>query len=50
MYRFRMFFVISFMVFLCAPMNLQAATEIQMWHALAGPNGEKLNQICSQFN
>ena len=27
-----------------------AATEIQWWHAMGGPNGEKLNEIAADFN
>ncbi|MFW6332392.1 MAG: sn-glycerol-3-phosphate ABC transporter substrate-binding protein UgpB, partial [Thermodesulfobacteriota bacterium] len=30
--------------------SAQAVTEIQWWHAMGGPNGEKLNEIAENFN
>lgn len=40
-------------LFLClgiAASAVEAVTEIQWWHAMGGPNGEKLNEIAENFN
>lgn len=37
-------------IFGIAVTSAQAVTEIQWWHAMGGPNGEKLNEIAANFN
>lgn len=47
-------YLIGFLVFVLfiglVAANSWAVTEIQFWHAMAGPNGEKLTEIATNFN
>ena len=50
MKKFSFFLFIALFIFGVAVTSAQAVIEIQWWHAMGGPNGEKLNQIANDFN
>jgi len=45
-----LFWIAIVLVFGVAMGSVQAATEIQWWHAMGGVLGERVNDICAGFN
>lgn len=50
MKKCKFFLVVAVFILGVSVTTAQAVTEIQWWHAMGGGNGEKLNEIASNFN
>jgi sn-glycerol 3-phosphate transport system substrate-binding protein len=50
MKKCKFFLVVAVFILGVSVTTAQAITEIQWWHAMGGPIGEKLNQIANGFN